>query len=64
MPARCSADNPPRYAPIRWNEYALEFAAWTDAHMANETGKTVAANGREARGPSVDADGEALRIKR
>jgi isopenicillin N synthase-like dioxygenase len=36
LPTCCSADNPEKYPPIRFGDYALWFASKSYQHMANE----------------------------
>jgi isopenicillin N synthase-like dioxygenase len=36
LPSCCSADNPAKYPPIRFGDYALWFASKSYQHMANE----------------------------
>ena len=55
LPSCGSADNPAKYTPIRFGDYALWFASKSYQHMANEPAllDTVVAPGARATAPLV-----------
>ena len=50
LPSCRSADNPPKYPPIRFSDYALWFARKSYEHMANEPALPNWVPGDEFRG--------------